>query len=114
MSDVYVSEARTMGDYLLRREYKGMGDTIEAAAYRAQRKWGVPATILMRLRHRSEMKDMLVSSWFAIFEAYQKASSKADQAYERERDLHEPSSKVARLADFIAGKKVAKASPEVE
>lgn len=114
MTDAYVKEARVMGEFLLRHEYKGLGDTIEAAAHRVQRKLGVPATILMRLRHRSEMKDMMVSSWFAIFNAYQKASARADEAYQSERSQHEPTSKMARLADFIAGKKVASHQEDVE
>lgn len=105
MTDVYVKEARTMGEYLLRREYRGMGDTIEAAAHRVQTKLGAPASILLRLRHRREMKDMMLSSFAAIAEAYQKVSDKSDQIYENERSIHAPNSKAVWLADLVSGSK---------
>jgi hypothetical protein len=107
MTDAYVKEARVMGEFLLRREYRGMGDTIEAAAHRVQTKLGAPATILLRLRHRREMKDMMLSSFAAIAEAYQKVSDKTDQIYENERSLHAPNSKAVWLGDLVAGKSVA-------
>jgi hypothetical protein len=103
MSDVYVNEARVMGDFLLLRAYRGMGDTIETAAHRAQKKWGAPATILLRLRNRHDMKDMMLSSFASIAEAYQKASAKADQLYETERARHAPNSKALWFADLVAG-----------
>ncbi|MEK1853320.1 MAG: hypothetical protein AAAC48_15995 [Phyllobacterium sp.] len=88
MSDVYVNEARVMGDFLLRREYRGMGDTIEAAAHRAQKKWGAPATILLRLRNRHDMKDMMLSSFASIAEAYQKHPRKlTNSAKLKEHDM---------------------------
>ncbi|MBZ3691012.1 hypothetical protein [Phyllobacterium calauticae] len=105
MNDVYVKEARVMGEFLLRREYRGIGDTIEAAAHRVQTKFGAPASILLRLRHRREMKDMMLSSFAAIAEAYQKASSKTDQIYENERSIHAPNSKAVWLADLVSGTK---------
>jgi hypothetical protein len=92
-----------MGDFLLRRKYRGMGDTIEAAAHRAQKKWGAPATILLRLRNRHDMKDMLLSSFASIARAYQEASAKADQHYETERARYAPNSKALWLADLVAG-----------
>jgi hypothetical protein len=104
MSAEYISTAKGMADFLLTREHRGPGDTIEAAAYRLQTKFGVPVTVLMRLRHR-EVKDMLMSNFMALAGAYSKVSQKIEDAYEREREVAiDP--KILRLADFVAGKKV--------
>lgn len=105
MIDAYINEARIAGEEMLRREYRGLGDTIEAAAYRVQTKWGAPASFLMRLRHRSGLKDMMLSSFVAVAEAYAKFSEKADRGYEQEKVRHESHSKMYRLAAFIAGTK---------
>lgn len=105
MSDVYVKDAQVMGQYLLNKEFRGIGDTLEAAAHRVQNKMGVPATLLLRLRHRP-IKDMMLSSYVAVATAYERAVSKADAAYEHERKLHAPNTKLARLADFAAGKAI--------
>lgn len=103
MSDLYVKDARVMGDYLLKREYRGLGDTIEAAAHRVQTKWGAPAALLLRLRHRP-IKDMMLSSYVAIATAYERAATRAEEAYEHERAIHAPNSKLVRLADITVGK----------
>lgn len=103
MSAEYISTAKGMADFLLTREHRGPGDTIEAAAYRLQNKFGVPVTVLMRLRHR-EVKDMLLSNFMALAGAYSKVSQKIEDAYEREREVAiDP--KILWLADFVAGKK---------
>lgn len=85
--DVQIGEARRMSDYVLARKFRGPGDTIERAAYEAETTWGVPASILMRLRHRHEIKDMLLSNWVALVTAYDAAVSQVDRAAEHQRDL---------------------------
>lgn len=97
----YVSEAKEMANWLLKREHRGPGDTIEAAAYRLQTKYGLPVALLMRLRHR-EVKDMLISSFVAISSAYQAATDRMGKAYEHERAMA-ANPRVVRLADFVAG-----------
>ena len=100
----YVFLSQKMANDLLNSEFKGAGDTIEAAAYRVQTKWHAPASILLRLRHRAaQMRDMKVSSWFAVFEAYQRACKKAEQKYEIARASYEIDPALARLADLVAG-----------
>lgn len=109
MSNAYVSRASDMADYIIQSEFKGAGDTIEAAAYRAQTKWRAPASILLRLRHRSsEMKDMKVSSWFSVFEAYQRACSKAERKYEAMRAQNEIDPLLVSVADLVAGREAEK------
>lgn len=103
MSMAYVDDAKGMAGFLLAREHRGPGDTIEAASYRVQTKYGVPATFLLRLRHR-EVKDILMSNFMTLALAYKSASEKIEKAYEREREVAvDP--KILRFADFISGKK---------
>lgn len=105
MSVAYVNDAKAMSEWLLRREYRGLGDTQEAAAGRAQTKWGAPATTLLRLRHR-EIPDMKLSTWASILEAFQRAGGRIDALYEEERSRHgESNSALVRLADFVAGER---------
>lgn len=105
MSTAYISSAKGMAEFLLAKEHRGPGDTIEAAAARLQRKLKVPSSILMRLRHR-EVKDMLMSNFFALANAYSKACEKMDNAYEKERKVAvDPN--ILRLAALVAGKEEA-------
>lgn len=114
MIDAYINDARLAGEEMLRKEYRGLGDTIEAAAHRVQKKWGAPASFLMRLRHRSGLKDMMLSSFVAVAEAYGKFSRTAERGYENERKQHDPNSKMARLAAVIAGAKTQTSQTQVD
>lgn len=99
------TSARQMAKELLRKEDQGPGDTIDAAAYRLQTKYGVDADIILQ-GWRREIRDMKASRWISLFHAYYQAGlAKADDTYEEERARHEPSSALVRLADFVAGKK---------
>lgn len=105
MSLDYVAEARSMAEVILQKVHRGPGDTIDAAMFRAEQKYGVPSSWLHRLRYR-EIKDMPVSAYGAVVQAYMAATSAAERAYEHERELADArNSKLIRLADFVAGKK---------
>lgn len=112
MSVDYVGDARGMSEIILAKSYRGAGDTVEAAMHRAERKFGAPATWMHRLRYRN-IKDMPVSAYAAIVNAYKLATEAADRAYEVERIAHAPNSKILRAADFIAGTKSTGGSTEV-
>jgi hypothetical protein len=103
MSASYITAAKEMASFLLAREHRGPGDTIDAAAHRIQTRYGVPCAVLMRLRHR-EVKDMLLSNFMALAVAYHAACARVDRAYEVERS-NAVNPKVLRLADFVAGYK---------
>jgi hypothetical protein len=103
MSSAFIEEAKGMAGFLLSREYKGPGDTIDAAAHRLQRRYGVPSSVIKRLRHR-EVKDMLLSNFIALASAYQKASQKMEAAYESEK-AKATNPKLLRLAAALAGEK---------
>lgn len=105
MSVEFVNESRRMADFILHKAHRGPGDTVDAAMHRAERLWGVPAAWLHRLRYRQELKDMPVSAFAAILNAYQAAGASAVRTYETEREKHEPNSRLVRFTDFVAGKK---------
>lgn len=106
MSVEYVSEAKGMAEFITRCTYRGPGDTIDAAMHRAERQFGVSAAWLHRLRYRN-LKDIPVSVFFSIFEAYRAASEASETAYEAERKMaNARNSKLVGLADFVARKKV--------
>ena len=105
MSVAVINQAKGMAEFILRREHRGPGDTIEASAHRAERKYGVPASWIFRLRYR-EIKDMPASAFVALIQAYEAASVRADRAYETERAKHEANSALVRVADVVAGKNV--------
>lgn len=109
MSTDAVMEAKRMNGFLLSREHRGPGDTIEAAAFRLQTRYGIPVATTMRLRNR-EVKDMFVSSFMPILNAYlaatrkiEAAADKMENAYAQERNLAvDP--RLVRLADAVRGK----------
>ena len=118
-SQAVIGEARRMSRFLLDREYRGPGDTIEAAAYRIQTRYGVPVATTMRLRNR-DVKDMFVSSLAPILNAYlsitdkvNAAADRMERAYEDERNLAlDP--RMARLADLVRGAKTEQTEGEVK
>jgi hypothetical protein len=110
MSMEAITTVKEMNSFLLAKEFRGPGDTIEAAAYRLQTRYGIPVAITMRLR-RTDVKDMFLSSFFPILNAYlavkgkmEAAAERMEQAYEEKRDSAvDP--RILRLSDYIAGRK---------
>lgn len=110
MSAEYIVEAKRMCGFLLEKEYRGPGDTIEAAAYRMQTRYGIHPATTMRLRNE-EVRDMRVSSFAPILNAYlavreklNSAAARMERAYEEERS-RAVDPRLVRLADFVAGRK---------
>lgn len=110
MSTDAVGELKHMNGFLLAREHKGPGDTIEAAAYRLQTRYGIPVATTLRLRNR-DVRDMFVSSALPIVNAYlavtrkiEAAADRMERSYEEKRTLAADTG-LARLADRIAGRK---------
>jgi hypothetical protein len=83
MSDAYVSEARDWADFLVSREFRGPGDTVDAAMARCERRHQVPRSVLWSLRYRRP-KDMLVSAYMALRAAYEAELTRLDQRLEEE------------------------------
>ena len=68
--EAVVDEAAHWAEALLQRSYRGPGDTIEAATYRAEQKYGVPAQTFWALRYRKP-KDILASIYRTLQSAYE-------------------------------------------
>lgn len=102
MNDAYVNDAKAMSRWLLNKEFRGIGDTQEAAAGRVQTKWRAPAVALLRLKHR-DITDMKISTWASIFEAFRRAGGTIDALYEKEKGRHPGNSALVRFARFLAG-----------
>lgn len=110
MSSDSITMAKEMSTFLLAKEFRGPGDTIEAAAYRLQSRYGIPVATTVRLR-KTEVKDMFLSSFFPILNAYlavkskmEAAAERMEQKYEEQRDSAvDP--RILRLSDFVAGRR---------
>lgn len=69
-----VDETVFYAEQLTAREFRGLGDTIEAARFRLARRTGVTESYLKRLRHRAhEMKDVAGSVYRSLRDAYEAA-----------------------------------------
>jgi hypothetical protein len=96
-----ISEAVMMNREMIKAEYRGPGDTIEAAAGRLEAKFGLPFSTAMRLWNRDA----------PVLNAYLAWSNKMDRAAERMEARYEEkrtaaaNSVLVRLADFVAGRK---------
>lgn len=96
--------AKEMSAELLRAEFRGPGDTIEAAAYRIQRKWGVDAKIVQQCWNRPP-REMRVSRWMSLFKAYWNAfGAHAEAEFVGKRNDTTAHPVLVGLADFIAGR----------
>lgn len=88
VTDSAIREARGWSEHLLGRAFRGPGDTIERAAYEVEQTYGVPATIIQRLRHR-EVRDMLLSNWLALRHAYEAACEAAERRADHQKFVAE-------------------------
>lgn len=70
MAEAYVQDAQHWADFLIRKEFRGPGDTLDAAMARCERKHRVSRSILWGLRYRPP-KDLFVSVYMKLREAYE-------------------------------------------
>lgn len=85
-ADNYVSEAKGWSETLLSRVHQGPGDTVEAAMYRAEQKYGVPAQAFWNLRYRRP-KDILVSVYMRLKAAYDHECGRQEAKLRHELEL---------------------------
>ena len=83
MAEAYVEDAQRWADFLIKSEFKGPGDTLDAAMARCERKYRVSRSVLWSLRYRRP-KDMLVSVYMSLRSAYEAELSKLDRKLEAE------------------------------
>jgi hypothetical protein len=107
VADVSIAEARGWSNFMLAKKFRGPGDTIERAAHEAEQTWGAPASIMLRLRHRRDIADMLLSNWLALRNAYEAACQEAERAAKhqehlaREAGLDAANSRMVALASVL-------------
>lgn len=88
-AEVALEEARFWAEELQKAEFRGLGDTREAARYRVASKTGIAESYLKRLRYKwREMGEVAGSQYRALMLAYEEMISTneaAAQAYRAER-----------------------------
>lgn len=84
--EAVVDEAAGWAEALLQRTYRGPGDTIEAASYRAEQKYGVPANTFWALRYRKP-KDILASIYKTLQAAYEAECGRQEARLRHELEL---------------------------
>jgi hypothetical protein len=70
VSETYVHEAQRWATALLEREHRGPGDTLDAAMWRAEQKWGIDRATFWSLRYRPP-REMFVSVYMRLRQAYE-------------------------------------------
>lgn len=81
-----VDDVARKAGLLVSREFRGPGDTIEAAMSRAERRWGIPFTTFWALRYRKP-KDVLASVYCRINEAYDAEVSRQEAKLRHEIEI---------------------------
>jgi hypothetical protein len=81
-----VLEASQWADALLQRTYRGPGDTIEAASYRAEQKYGVPAQTFWALRYRKP-NGILAHIYLTLKAAYEAECERQEARLRHELEL---------------------------
>lgn len=70
MSEAFVADARHWAGALIEREHRGPGDTIGAAMWRAEQKWGIERSTFWSLRYRPP-REIFVSVYMRLKQAYE-------------------------------------------
>lgn len=84
--ETVVDEASHWAEALLQRAYRGPGDTIEAATYRAEQKYGVSAQTFWALRYRKP-KDILASVYRTLQAAYEAECGRQEARLRHELEM---------------------------
>ena len=98
--ETVVDEAAGWAETLLQRTYRGPGDTIEAATYRAEQKYGVPAQTFWALRYRRP-KDILASVYRTLQAAYEAECGRQEARLRHELEMAKALQGGASLAAAI-------------
>ena len=85
-ADATVTEASGWAELLLQRTYRGPGDTIEAASYRAEQKYGVPANTFWALRYRKP-SGILAHIYLRLKAAYEAECGRQEARLRHELEL---------------------------
>lgn len=81
-----VDEAAHWADWLVRREHRGPGDTVEAARQRAARKHKLPERLLWALRYRKP-KRIWADLYVKLQEAVETEIARQERALEHDIEI---------------------------
>lgn len=85
-AEATVDEAAVWADGLLDRVYRGPGDTIEAATFRAEQRYGVPAQTFWALRYRKP-KALLAHIYLSLKAAYEAECDRQEAKLRHELEI---------------------------
>jgi hypothetical protein len=106
MTDVTaVDRAETWVDWLVRREHRGPGDTIDAARLRAARKHRLPERILWALRYRKPKQicaDLYLSIESAVAAEVKRQEARLEQELAITKALAPTADRLALIAETEA------------
>lgn len=101
-----ISEAREWAKFLVNRESRGPGDKENAMRRVSERHEGLSYGLLWSLFYRPP-KDMMVSKYMSLREAFVAECQRQERALRHEREITEAKSLLSkglvRAADFVAG-----------
>lgn len=100
-AEATVDEAAGWADLLLHRTYRGPGDTIEAASYRAEQKYGVPANTFWALRYRKP-NGILAHVYLRLKAAYEHECERQEAKLRHELEMARALQGGANLAAAIS------------
>ena len=85
-AEATVNDAAGWAESLLQRTYRGPGDTIEAASYRAEQKYGIPANTFWALRYRKP-SAILAHIYLTLKAAYEAECGRQEARLRHELEL---------------------------
>lgn len=85
-AEATVNDATGWAELLLQRTFRGPGDTIEAASYRAEQKYGVPANTFWALRYRKP-SGILAHIYLRLKAAYEAECGRQEARLRHEIEL---------------------------
>lgn len=89
-ADRTVEDAVKWAEELQRMEFRGLGDTREAARSRLSIRIGIPESYLKRLRHKvAEITDVPASVYLRLLLAYEQACVSTERAAEHVRHVRQ-------------------------
>jgi hypothetical protein len=111
VSETYVHEAQRWASALLEREHRGPGDTLDAAMWRAEQKWGIDHSTFWALRYRPP-REIFTSVYMRLRQAYEMECVRQEARLQHELMLAKAagfhaanSSVVAEAEAILAAKK---------
>jgi hypothetical protein len=107
-----VANATKWSNALWKKTYDGMGDTQEAAMYRAEQKYGVPAQTFWSLKYRPP-RDLLTSIYMRLYAAYHHECERQEAKLRHELELVKALPRTADREALIAEAEAALGTAEI-